>query len=450
MSKTGTLQNGLIVVFCAIASLAALVIKSVALSALGVIVLLLSVALLARRQPILFAVLLPVLVLRVAEPIAVLSIEAGAYSEETGLRGVPGASTWLLATYTLLFLLAVSAGWKSRIEQVALVALNERKLAFLALAVASVVALIGTYAGVTDGFALMSGQNRYATRATGTSGVLELFLNNRYVALVLLGIVTSRRGLNRALRSMAIGGAAAILIIGLLHGEQATAAATSLGVFLAPVIAVSISSGRSLRLSLPLLALLGIASLGAAGLVYTSSGKDPGEALKRRLPLQGQTFYLVANDPDVGLVSGRPEGALSYAEHLADLTTEDIAAHIPAIGLRELMARYAVPEVYWRYSDLNVTFTSAPFSILLLWFGYVGAAIAIVGLGLYFRLLSRWMWDAFNSTDPIFILATAKVWLWTMFGLQQGEYWYLIGIKTLLGMAFIATYVMIARRVREK
>jgi hypothetical protein len=84
---------------------------------------------------------------------------------------------------------------------------------------AATIIAIGVLAGLTSGFSLFSGINRYALRNDSSNGTMfNLFLNNQSFMGFLLGTIATSP--DKRIRAAAILTMAVDLALNVMHGEQ--------------------------------------------------------------------------------------------------------------------------------------------------------------------------------------------------------------------------------------
>ncbi|WP_413698793.1 DUF6418 domain-containing protein [Psychromonas sp. KJ10-10] len=159
------------------------------------------------------------------------------------------------------------------------------------------------------------------------------------------------------------------------------------------------------------------------------------DIIENRLLLQGQLWFvadLYQSDNLVGL-----DSFVRNIPSFFHLSTNEFIKPIIPFGMRELMFIHAVPSVYDIYIENNVTFTMGQMAMLLFWFGYLGMVIPLVFTAVFFGTVIYYLNNAILRFDVISILLASKIFMWFVFGFQQGEYWYVWGIKTMIFCVFV-------------
>jgi hypothetical protein len=309
----------------------------------------------------------------------------------------------------------------------------ERGSLMLGLALAAAVLAAGVLAGVTEGFALLKGVNRFALRndSAGAGPIFNLFLNNQLFVAVLLGTLCTAR--ERWVRLLAMLMALADIGLEVLHGEQFMSVLGLSLSMLTPFIAVHAMNGK------PVVRYLGIGAglallLGSVSVMYAYKGQglDMSDTVMSRMLLQGQVWYVV--DGDASLLNAPQGGGEAFGRVVDSLAS----SHAPTFfdegevsGLRDLMIAYAKSDILRYYMHDDVTFTMGQMAVPVYWFGFAGAALFIAFTGLVYGALAALQIVVAMRGGIVLLWLTTKIVSYASFGLQQGEYWNIFGIRTL-------------------
>jgi hypothetical protein len=372
--------------------------------------------------------------------LAGVGIEAGGYLIETNVQGEANGAFSRLLWFYVIFTLCSLAGFQRVLpetrrarERIAARMTVDRTSLLFGLALAVAVLAAGALAGITEGFALLKGVNRFALRneAEGAGPIFNLFLNNQTFVAVLLGtLCTATR---RWVRWLALAMAIADLGLDVLHGEQFMSVLGTSLAMLAPFIAIHALNGK------PVVRYLGIGGLlalllGTASVFYAYKGQglDMSDTVLSRVLLQGQVWYVV--DGDAGLFSAPTGGGEAFGRVLASLASAKAPTFFEdgtVSGLRDVMLAYGTPEILRAYIHDDVTFTMGQMGVPVYWFGYAGAALFVAFTGLVYGALSALQLVVGIRGGIVLLWLTTKVVSYASFGLQQGEYWNIFGIRTL-------------------
>lgn len=384
--------------------------------------------------------LLGFIFIRATELFSGILIESGGYLTETGVAGVYTGSFIRLPIYYLVFFYSVfcfysflnKSFFKSRLSVLGV----NKSFLILAGVFSLLVLLSGIFAGFQYGFSFFMGINRFAFREFGGSGLLDFFLNNRFMVIVLASSIFSiSMSLYEKIFSISI--VIFTILISILHGEQFTSMVSLfLAFFIAPLLIYSINGKNVISkiIGLGLTALF----IGAVAvvLVYAQQGFDIKDLAERRLLLQGQLWYVVDFE-SIGLFSGDLVSFFRNITSFLHLNTAEFKEGVIPYGMRELMYIYALPNIYELYLDNDVTFTMGQMAMLLHWFGYLGMVPVVIFTGMLFSVVILYFNNSILRMDFISILLSCKIFGWFVFGFQQGEYWYVWGAKTIIFMLFV-------------
>ena len=385
--------------------------------------------------------------------LACIGIEEGAYLYETGITGRTGTfSASLLIFYFVFFATFVldqdnhSATKRKNIVPQQMIG---PFLAFVLL-----VALFGIAAGLAEGFSLLRGENRYGIRANASQSgqvLFNLYLNNRTCASILCGLLLLNS--EQIIKISALLGFITIAALSILHGEQFMATLQFCLTALIPYATQSSTNLGKLRIRLLMLALFAVL-IGAGSLLaaYSSQNVDPLETMQDRFILQGQVWYAVTEN--TGLVLPPKEGGLSAfirtLNTLLDWNSPDFDTPISsASGLRDIMYTYGMPDIVLTMSERNVTFTMGQFAVPVYWFGYLGAIAFVILTGIVISRFYSLTIRAIGTSNIVSIWFCTKVLSNAQFGMQQGEYWYIFGLRQVLFLAISYATIAYLERPRQ-
>jgi hypothetical protein len=224
-----------------------------------------------------------------------------------------------------------------------------------------------------------------------------------------------------------------------LHGEQFMSVLGVCISVLVPFIAVHAANGkpvvRYLGIGAGIALLLGCTSVFYA---YKGQGLDVSDTVMSRMLLQGQVWYVV--DSDAGLVDAPAGGAAAFSRVLQSLESPTAPTFFDdgaVSGLRDVMLAYGTPEILRAYVHDDVTFTMGQMAVPVYWFGFAGALIFIALTGVAYGGLAAAQILVTQRGGVVMLWLITKIVSYAGFGLQQGEYWNLFGLRTL-------GYVMLA------
>ncbi|HDR8920425.1 TPA: hypothetical protein QDA90_002592 [Burkholderia vietnamiensis] len=402
---------------------------------------------LVRSRPVFAVSMLYVLAIGMTAFLAGVGLENGGYLTETDVIGdATGAFSRLLSFYVIFVVCALVAFDRFlderpvRVPIKARITLQPHSIAIGFVLAATIIA-IGVLAGLTSGFSLFSGINRYALRNDSSNGTMfNLFLNNQSFMGFLLGTIATSP--DKRIRAAAILTMAVDLALNVMHGEQFMAVLHIGLCSLAPFIAIHAMNGK------PVVRYLGIGAglallLGAVSIIYSYRGQglEVADMLSSRFLLQGQPWYVVDNDAHMFTAPrlGGTEAFWRFVSSLRSWTMPTFFDESEPSGLRDLMMSYTEPSVLRAYMFDDVTFTMGNMAVPVYWFGYAGGALFVAMTGLVYGALGALQILVAMRGGVVMLWLIAKVFSYATFAVQQGEYWMMFGSRT----AFYALLALI-------
>ncbi|KVE52148.1 hypothetical protein WI94_20975 [Burkholderia vietnamiensis] len=402
---------------------------------------------LVRSRPVFAVSMLYVLAIGMTAFLAGVGLENGGYLTETDVIGdATGAFSRLLSFYVIFVVCALVAFDRFlderpvRVPIKARITLQPHSIAIGFVLAATIIA-IGVLAGLTSGFSLFSGINRYALRNDSSNGTMfNLFLNNQSFMGFLLGTIATSP--DKRIRAAAILTMAVDLALNVMHGEQFMAVLHIGLCSLAPFIAIHAMNGK------PVVRYLGVGAglallLGAVSIIYSYRGQglEVADMLSSRFLLQGQPWYVVDNDAHMFTAPrlGGTEAFWRFVSSLRSWTMPTFFDESEPSGLRDLMMSYTEPSVLRAYMFDDVTFTMGNMAVPVYWFGYAGGALFVAMTGLVYGALGALQILVAMRGGVVMLWLIAKVFSYATFAVQQGEYWMMFGSRT----AFYALLALI-------
>ncbi|AOJ78067.1 MULTISPECIES: DUF6418 domain-containing protein [Burkholderia] len=402
---------------------------------------------LVRSRPVFAVSMLYVLAIGMTAFLAGVGLENGGYLTETDVIGdTTGAFSRLLSFYVIFVVCALVAFDRFlderpvRVPIKARITLQPHSIA-IGFVLASTIIAIGVLAGLTSGFSLFSGINRYALRNDSSNGTMfNLFLNNQSFMGFLLGTIATSP--DKRIRAAAILTMAVDLALNVMHGEQFMAVLHIGLCSLAPFIAIHAMNGK------PVVRYLGIGAglallLGAVSIIYSYRGQglEVADMLSSRFLLQGQPWYVVDNDAHMFTAPrlGGTDAFWRFVSSLRSWTMPTFFDESEPSGLRDLMMSYTEPSVLRAYMFDDVTFTMGNMAVPVYWFGYAGGALFVAMTGLVYGALGALQILVAMRGGVVMLWLIAKVFSYATFAVQQGEYWMMFGSRT----AFYALLALI-------
>jgi hypothetical protein len=112
------------------------------------------------------------------------------------------------------------------------------------------------------------------------------------------------------------------------------------------------------------------------------------------------------------------------------------------------MMTYGRADVIFEMFRNGVTFTMGQFAVPLYWFGYAGAVVFSAVLGLALASFGTLVCQSLIS-GPIAMWFSAKFYANMLFGLQQGEYWYVFSVRSLLYLSVLLVLLRVSGRTQS-
>ncbi|VWC52350.1 DUF6418 domain-containing protein [Burkholderia lata] len=393
---------------------------------------------LVRSRPVFAVSMLYVLAIGMTAFLAGVGLEDGGYLTETDVVGdATGAFSRLLTFYVIFLVCALVAFGRFLDERPvrepirARLTLQPISIA-MGFGLAATIIAIGVIAGLTSGFSLFSGINRYALRNDSSNGMMfNLFLNNQSFMGFLMGTIATSS--DKRIRVAAILTMAVDLALNVMHGEQFMAVLHIGLCSLAPFISIHAMNGK------PVVRYLGIGAglallLGAASIFYSYRGQglEVGDMLSSRFLLQGQPWYVVDNDAHMFAAPrlGGTDAFWRFVNSLGSFTMPTFFDGSEPSGLRDLMKSYTEPSILRAYMFDDVTFTMGNMAVPVYWFGYAGGALFVAMTGLVYGALGALQILVAIRGRVVMLWLMAKVFSYATFAVQQGEYWMMFGSRT--------------------
>jgi hypothetical protein len=413
---------------------------------------------LVNSRPVFAVSMLYVLAIGLTAFLAGVGLEGGGYLQETDISGeATGAFSRLLSFYLIFIICALVAFGRLLDERPSHVPIRARITLqpishVVGFGLAAVIIATGVLAGLTSGFSVFSGINRYALRNDSSNGMMfNLFLNNQTFMGFLLGTIATSS--DKRIRWLAIVTMAIDLVIDVLHGEQFMAVLHIGLCSLAPFIAIHAMNGKPVVRYLGIGAVLALL-LGTVSIVYAYRGQglEVADVLSSRFLLQAQPWYVVDNDAQMfkAPVLGGVAGFWRFVSSLGSWTMPTFFDDGKPSGLRDLMMSYTEPHILQAYIYDDVTFTMGNIAVPVYWFGYAGGAVFVAMTGVVYGALGALQILMAMRGGVVMLWLMAKVFSYATFAVQQGEYWMMFGSRTAFyALAALAWWYLVDTRNSE-
>ncbi|QVN22003.1 DUF6418 domain-containing protein [Burkholderia pyrrocinia] len=393
---------------------------------------------LVKYRPVFAVSMLYVLAIGLTAFLAGVGLEDGGYLRETDIAGeATGAFSRLFSFYLIFVVCALVAFGRFLDERPAHEPITARiTLQPISIVVgfglAAAIIVTGVLAGLTSGFSLFTGINRYALRNDASNGTMfNLFLNNQTFMGFLLGTIAT--SYDKRIRLLAIVTMAVDLGLNVLHGEQFMAVLHIGLCSLAPFIAIHAMNGK------PVVRYLGVGAglallLGTVSIIYAYRGQglEVTDVISSRFLLQGQPWYVVDSDAHMftAPMLGGTAAFWRFVNSLGSWTMPTFFNDAEPSGLRDLMMSYTEPQLLKAYIFDDVTFTMGNMAVPVYWFGYAGGAVFVAITGVVYGALGALQILVAMRGGVVMLWLMAKVFSYATFAVQQGDYWMMFGSRT--------------------
>ncbi|MDN7930315.1 DUF6418 domain-containing protein [Burkholderia metallica] len=398
----------------------------------------LGLVVLVKYRPVFAVSVLYVLAIGLTAFLAGVGLENGGYLRETDISGEATGAFSRLLTFYLIFVVCALVAFDRLLDERpshkpvrARIALQPISIATGFVLAAAIIAT-GVLAGLTSGFSMFSGINRYALRNDASNGAMfNLFLNNQTFMGFLLGTIATSS--DKRIRGLAIVTMAVDLGLNVLHGEQFMAVLHIGLCSLAPFIAIHAMNGK------PVVRYLGIGAglallLGTVSIIYAYRGQglEVADVISSRFLLQGQPWYVVDGDAQMFTAPalGGAEAFWRFVHSLASWTMPTFFDDSEPSGLRDLMMSYMEPRLLKAFIFDDVTFTMGNMAVPVYWFGYAGGAAFVAMTGVVYGALAALQILVTMRGGVLMLWLMAKVFSYATFAVQQGDYWMMFGSRT--------------------
>lgn len=393
-----------------------------------------------RRFPAAFILLLWFIFARLTTMISGVAIETGGSMPEFMMEGHPtGAFARLAGIYTVGILGAtMTLNYFMRyIPQFG----ESRKELPWANPVFALILILCAWAvviGLKNGFPALENVDRILYWKKISSRFFYFFQGNRPIFALLLGLIYGATfGYQKR---MALGIFLLVLVLSLLFAEKFTSICMIFFSFAAPAFLRDAAKLRSLAPRMILLGgLIAVVTIPAILLAY-GAREDAGAALERfktRATSQAEIWYVADQEQDQAFTLDFQ--ALTHnLRAISSADPESFAQSPPYLGARYYMAGYLERGRYLHYLDRGVTLTMATEGYLLKMFGWLGMIPPYLLLIAVYCAYQAYLYFAIMTVNPVRVIFAGKLLVWANFSLNQGYFWFLVGVKALALIALIA------------
>lgn len=404
---------------------------------------------LSRHAPASFVLLLTFMFMRVTCLISGISIEYGAEMVELELMGyATGAMLRLVMVY--IFFITVGAIvieiFYSRFNNLidnsshANELQNKRWVTFLFAAVISLT-LIVLIIGAKAGFPILTGMSRLAFREEVGSKLFLLYISNRKIFILLLGVVfATSMGYQRKL-SFALF--VTTIFVSILFGDKFTALITTSIYMFTPSLLLSkrLNNLNLVKLAVPMM-LLSILTIPIILHVY-GWADDPTLAVERltnRFAGQAQLWF-VADSEMNALFAFDLSALLHNIRSFIQLNGFELANTSPYFGARYFMNNFMSDDLLFLFLETKaLTLTMAFEPYILMTNGWLGQLIPLTICATAYALILSYLTYGIFKANPISLFIALKLLIWSGMAVQQGELYFMFGLKFMFVCAIAFAY----------
>lgn len=451
--KPLSLVAGTLPVFAALAAIAicASLMPSFIWSVLSMVAFLAYVAIMAQRAPFSLVLMLDFIFFRFTTLMSGVGISMGSWMTEINLTGQPSAAFPLLAVVYVIFTLIAALIIEKPVR-----ALAEKHLPnapdftkqWWLWPLFGVILLVCFYVflvGARSGFPLFTGMDRFIWRGQFEGDrILGFFFSNRALMGILLGLVWLRS--KDVPRHTAAGVFVVMMLISFLIGEKFTSIVLMLIGFMLPwLVNYSLSNPwKNIRTFIMPAAKLGLAltilTIPAVLVSYGwSQNSDAAvDALLQRISGQAQLWEAVAQD-NPPLFHYEPAN-VALDKKLILHPDNDMASEAPFAGIYYLMALYMPLKAYDNYLLKGISLTMGFEPYILKQYGWIGMLLPLALAAAIYAAHLIYLGFALVKHDVIRLMLILKLMVWLNFGLQQGNFWFIISSKNAGVIVLIVLY----------
>lgn len=371
-------------------------------------------------------------------------IEYGAYMIEIASEGVATGAFIRYAMYLIieclvvLFVLEVNKrpiqSYTKRVSNI------DYTIIFWAFPVLLALYLYVFIIGLINGFPLFTGIDRFVYRIEVADFFFNQFIFARLIIGLFLGLMYSTQ--NKSLQTKSLLFFILTLIISILFGEKFTSLIALIIFFFLPKFILSSVNYKNLMGKFLILGvLLCVITLPVVLIVY-GWNEDSYAALERlnsRVAGQGQTWF-ITDYYTHELFRFDTNEVIANIKATFSLNPDNIAKQYPYIGIRDLMAdNIPTVRLSW-YQLFDITLNFGFEAYLLKMFGYLGMIPFVIFYSIVFGLSLRYVYYAIATFSPIHLLFSGRILIWTTFGFQQGDLYYLLGVQVFVFVLIACIY----------
>lgn len=416
--------------------------------------------------------IVPIMVQKLSIIISLMLIEYGNEMPELGTVGRPGPYSNAFVFYTTVFIFGylwvyyMLMGRRQRPVSHPLTPLLDRHSNFIVFGVLTLVGLLTLYLtarGMTSGFPLLQGTDRFVYRRYSDTLTVYI-LNFKFIIAFLLGVAVFATPASRSLKLLCSLNALYLLLLYFLFADKFFTQLNAIAAFFAPYV---YRNAQTIWRDMHKYSAIGVLALGLVSMVtwgiYSDFGArttaESSKKLAGRLTGQGELWFLQAS-------IGAPFIAFDkniVSENIKALFVKqiDLYAVQHSLGPNYFSNRYAPDDI--RSSIMTnagtTTYTAALEPLGLVAFGWIGLGIMLILCGGLVGFYASYMAYAIESRSVISAIFSGYLFLQLQAVLAQGSPWVLFSVYTFrwqmviwlieIALAFFAYNVVVKAKPRR-
>jgi len=403
---------------------------------------------LSKYAPATFVLLLTFIFMRVTSLVSGISIEYGAEMAELGLFGYATGAMLRLAMVYIFFITVLAVvlevfyyRFTNEIDSTfQSTKIQTEKWVPLLLIAVTLLTIIALFIGAKTGFPLLTGMSRLAFREVAESKIFLLYISNRKIFIVLLGLVFAT--CNGYKRRFSLALYIVTILVAILLGEKFTSLIALSILMFTPSLFLSrqLNSLNLVKLAMPLLAFT-LLTIPLILYIYGWS-EDPTmamENLTKRFAGQAQLWF-VADREMQHYFAFDLDSLLHNVSSFLSLNGVQFANIYPYFGAKYFMYNLMDDELLYLFLETKaLTLTMAFEPYLLVTNGWLGQLIPLTICAVFYALILTYLSYGIFKANPISLFIALKLLIWATGALQQGDLFLMFGIKFLV-VVFIAFF----------
>lgn len=305
--------------------------------------------------------------------------------------------------------------------------------------------------GLVNGFPVFSGMDRFEYRGQFSDNFLfTSFFSNVGALALFLGVISANtQGFRHKMSGIFI---LTMLVVAILYGDKFGSLVTILINYSVPGLLFKAKTFPWRRI----ISLLPIV-VGATAIVlitipiilnvygWSDSGSMATERLLTRIAAQGQLWFLADRDYSVPV---HFDGA-ALSEDITLMMTWGAQGNprdymsAPYAGLYNLMAVYTPIDYFNFIMRHGGGLTMALYAYLLKCYGWLGVITGAIVIGFIYGLHLLYLTYAVATRNPIRLFLILKLLVWIEFGIGQGTFFFIMGIKNIVWICLIMLFEVI-------